>query len=105
MNLRLLGPRVLIRPDQAPTRTQSGIELSARHTHPPAIGTVEAVGTGWKVKGKPNQTIPLEPGQRVHFMPYRGQTLEFNGDNLLLLDANDVMAILKGNVVAETSEA
>lgn len=105
MKLRLLGPRVLVKPDSAPTQTQSGIHLSAKHTHPPAIGTVTAVGTGWKVKNKPNQPIPLEAGQRVHFKPYSGQDFVIRGVTFKLLDPNDVMAILGDDLVAETSES
>jgi co-chaperonin GroES (HSP10) len=105
MKLRLLGPRVLVRTDAAPTKTQSGIHLSGTFTHPPAIGTVIAVGTGWKVKNKPNQLIPLNVGERVHFKPYTGQEFEFEGEKLKLLDPNDVMAILEPNVIAETHEA
>jgi co-chaperonin GroES (HSP10) len=46
--LKPLGHRVLIRPDEQPTESQSGIILPDEHDHVSMSGTVVAVGKGSK---------------------------------------------------------
>lgn len=64
VRLRPHEDRVIIYPDQAPEKTESGIYIpeTAEEKFRPATGTVIRVG-----EGKDGKTINLKPGDRVMF--------------------------------------
>lgn len=98
--LRVLGSRVLIRPDvqsAAPEQTASGLyvakSLAAAATGDDAVtwyvsGTVAAKGQ--------KCTVPdLNVGDPVTFSWEAGQEIQVNGEPFLVMDETEVLAVLK----------
>lgn len=124
MTLRPLGDRVLIRPDVAPTQTQSGLHL-VEHWPDEVSGTVIAVGTpkhprkdeafemaknldswtaamGMRVFANAAQLLreltAREPivsvGDRVLFSRIAGQDVQIDDTRYVLMREADLLAVL-----------
>lgn len=90
MTLRPLGDRVLIKPDEAPTMTDSGLHL-AEHWKPEQVGTIVAVGHQMK------RTPSVKADDRVLFSWSAGQEVFLHDTNerYLLMHEDDVIAVLE----------
>lgn len=90
-----LGKRVLVKQDQVEETTKGGLVLppSANEDQKSETGTVVKLGTG-KSKGK---EIPFEVsvGDRIYFKKYSPDELEIDGEKYLLLEEEDILAIIK----------
>ena len=122
MTLRPLGDRVLIRPDVAPTQTQSGLHL-VEHWPDEVSGTVIAVGTPKHPKADEAEALASqfcsdeecqcsdraaaqllreltarEPvvavGDRVLFSRIAGQDVQIDDTRYVLMREADLLAVL-----------
>jgi chaperonin GroES len=94
MNLRPLHDRVIVKRLDQETKTASGLIIPDAAAEKPDQGEILAVGNG---KVQENGTIrPLEVkvGDRVLFGKYSGQTVKVNGDELLVMREEDIMAVV-----------
>src|SRR5262245_65769252 len=94
-NVRPLGDKILVRRDEAQTKTDSGIFLPETGKERPKTGTVEAVGTG-ALSTETGKRIPLtvKKGDRIIFTSYAGTELKLDGDELLIMGEDDILAII-----------
>ncbi|MEW6405180.1 MAG: co-chaperone GroES [Chloroflexota bacterium] len=81
-----MGSRVLIRPLEGETKTNSGLYLPESAKEKPQTGEVVAIGT--------DEDIKLKVKDKVLFGKYTGTEFKMDGVDYLLLDANDVLARL-----------
>jgi chaperonin GroES len=95
MNVRPLYDRVLVKRNDEPTRTKSGLFLPDNAKEKPVEGTVLAVGGG-KI-GDSGDTIPLmvKTGDHVVFGKYSGVEIKIDGHDRLILREDDILGILK----------
>src|SRR5262245_36676831 len=93
--VRPLGDKILVRRDEAQTKTDSGIFLPETGKERPKTGTVEAVGTG-ALSTETGKRIPLtvKKGDRIIFTSYAGTELKLDGDELLIMGEDDILAII-----------
>ena len=93
-SLKPLADRVLVKPDEAEQKTASGLYIASNAQEKPQRGTIVAVGTG-KVNDK-GERIPLDVkvGDRVLFGKYAGQTVKVDGEELLVMREEDIMAVV-----------
>src|SRR5438105_922880 len=79
-NVRPLGDKIIVRRDEAQTKTDTGIFLPETGKERPKTGTVEAVGTG-AINTETGQRIPLtvKKGDRVIFTSYAGTEIKLEG--------------------------
>ena len=94
MNLRPLHDRVIVKRLDQETKTASGLIIPDAAAEKPDQGEILAVGNG---KVQENGTIrPLEVkvGDRVLFGKYSGQAVKVNGDELLVMREEDIMAVV-----------
>ena len=93
MNLKPLGDRVIIEGIEAEQVTVSGIVLPDTAKEKPQRGKVLAVGDGRWDEGK---RVPLDVavGDEVIYSKYGGTEVKLDGDDLLVLSARDVLAIV-----------
>ena len=90
-----IGSRVLVSPDKVDEKTTGGLILPPTSTEDqkPETGIIVKLGEG-KVKGK-QMEFNVKVGDRVYFKKYSPDELEFDGERFLLLDAGDVLAVIK----------
>ena len=95
MNLRPLHDRVIIKRLDNETKTASGLVIPEIAAEKPDQGEILAVGTG--KKDESGKVIPLDVkvGDRVLFGKYAGQTVKVDGDELLVMREEDIMAVVQ----------
>ncbi len=96
MNLKPLDDRIVVLPNEAETQTASGLVIPDTAKEKPQQGKVLAVGPG-KRSEQSGEIIPLgiEVGQTVLYSKYGGTEVSANGDDVLVLNARDVLAIVE----------
>jgi chaperonin GroES len=90
-----LGKRVLVQPDEQEQVTKGGLVLppSASDDKRPATGTILTLGIG-KRKGE-DIKFDVKVGDKIYFKKYAPEEIEVEGKKYLLLDTDDILAILK----------
>jgi len=90
-----IGSRVLVSPDKVDEKTTGGLILPPTSTEDqkPETGVIVKLGEG-KIKGK-QMEFNVKVGDRVYFKKYSPDELEIDGEKFLLLDAGDVLAVIK----------
>ena len=94
MNLKPLGDRVVVKPkEEEDARTASGLVIPDTAKEKPQLGEVLAVGPG---EYKDGERVPLdvEVGDAVFYSKYGGTEVKVEGEDLLILSARDVLAVL-----------
>ena len=94
MNLRPLHDRVIVKRLDQETKTASGLIIPDAAAEKPDQGEILAVGNG---KVQENGTVrPLEVkvGDRVLFGKYSGQAVKVDGQELLVMREEDIMAVV-----------
>ena len=96
MKLRPLHDRVIIKRLDNERKTASGIVIPDSAAEKPDQGEILAVGGG-KV-GDDGKVRPLgvKVGDKVLFGKYSGQTVKVDGDELLVMREEDIMAVVEG---------
>ena len=90
MNVKPLADRVIIRPAQAEEVTAAGIIIPDSAKEKPLKGTVIAVGPGTK-----DEVMELKDGDTVLYGKYAGTELDLEGDKVLIMRQNEVLAAIE----------
>jgi len=95
MTLKPLGDRVLVKPAPKEEKTASGLYISSGAQEKPQRGTVVAVGSG-KLDMKGERIVPaVKPGDEVYYGKFGGNEVKLDGEDYLLLRAEDIYAIIE----------
>jgi chaperonin GroES len=96
MNLQPLEDRIVVRPSESEETTASGLVIPDTAKEKPQQGEVLAVGPG-KRSEQTGELIPLDVavGDTVVYSKYGGTEISSGGEDLLILNARDVLAIVK----------
>ena len=96
MKLKPLDDRIVVKPNEAETQTASGLVIPDTAKEKPQQGTVIAVGPGKRAESS-GELIPvgIAEGQTVLYSKYGGTEITVDGDELLVLNARDVLAIVE----------
>ncbi len=93
--LRPLQDRIVLKRLDNETTTLGGIVIPESAAEKPDQGEVLAVGPGKKDdKGAPI-ALDIKVGDRVLFGKYAGQGVKVNGEELLIVREEDVLAVLE----------
>ncbi|MDR7419801.1 MAG: co-chaperone GroES [Armatimonadota bacterium] len=96
MKLKPLGDRVVVKPLEEEERTKGGIVLPDTAKEKPQHGEVIAVGPGeWDEEGKKRIALDVKEGDRVLYAKYAGTEVKTDDGDLLILRANDILAIVE----------
>jgi chaperonin GroES len=95
MNLRPLHDRVIVKRLDQETKTASGIVLPDNVAEKPDQGEVLAVGNGKISDEGKVRPLDVKVGDRVLFGKYSGQAVKVEGDELLVMREEDIMAIVQ----------
>lgn len=93
MNLQPLGDRVIVKQDEAESTTASGLFLATEAKEKPQTGTVLAVGAGKLDKEGKHLPMPVKVGDRVIYGKYAATDITVDGEELLILRADDLYAV------------
>jgi chaperonin GroES len=95
MNLQPLEDRIVVRPAEAEEKTASGLVIPDTAKEKPQQGEVLAVGAGRRSDN--GELIPMDVsvGDKVVYSKYGGTEITIEGEDLLILAARDVLAIVK----------
>ena len=96
MNLQPLEDRIVVRPAAPEQTTASGLVIPDTATEKPQQGEVIAAGPG-KRSDTSGEVIPMDVsvGDVVVYSKYGGTEISSGGEDLLILNARDVLAIVK----------
>ncbi len=96
MNLQPLEDRLVVRPSESEETTASGLVIPDTAKEKPQQGEVLAVGPG-KRSDQTGEIIPVDVsvGDTVVYSKYGGTEITSGGEDLLILNARDVLAIVK----------
>ena len=93
VNIKPLEDRIVVQALEAETTTASGIVIPDTAKEKPQEGTVLAVGPG---RFEDGNRVPLDVkvGDKVLYSKYGGTEVKYSGDELLILSARDVLAVV-----------
>lgn len=92
--IRPLEDRILVRPEDAEETTISGIVIPDTAKEKPQEGTVLAVGPGKRSDSGELIPVDVNEGDRVIYSKYGGTEVRVDGEDLLILSARDVLAVV-----------
>jgi len=89
LSIQPLSDRVVIEPQQAETKTASGLYIPDSAKEKPQQGKVVAVGAG-----KKDQAMTVKVGDTVLYGKYSGTELKLEGNDYLIMREDDILAII-----------
>lgn len=84
-----LHDRVIIKPEPAEEKTAGGIIIPDTAKEKPQRGTVVAAGPG-----KKDEPVSVKIGDTVLYGKYAGTEIQIDGEDLLIMRENDILAII-----------
>ena len=91
-----LGDRVLVKRTDEEETSEGGIVLPGSAAEKPSQGEVLAVGPGKTLDNGEVQAVAVKAGDTVVFGQYAGSNTEkVDGEELVVLNENDILGILK----------
>ena len=94
MSVKPLEDRILIQQLDREEKTTSGIYLPESATEKPMQGKVIATGPGKLLENGERATPAVKEGDVVVFGKYSGTEITFEGDDLLIMNESDILAII-----------
>ncbi len=97
MKIRPLHDRVVVRRKEEEKTTAGGIVLPGSAKEKPNQGEVVAVGSGRVLDNGESRPVDVKIGDIVVFGKYAGSdTIEIDGEELVILSENDIKAVIEG---------
>ena len=95
MNLKPLNDRVLVKRLESEDKTAGGLYIPDTAKEKPQEGEVVAVGPG-RFNDEGDERIPMDVnvGDKVIFSKYGGTEVKYGGEELLILSARDILAVI-----------
>ncbi len=95
MKLTPIGDRIVVKRLEAEATTKGGIVLPDTAKEKPKRGTVVAVGEGKVLDSGEVAKPSVKKGDQVIFSSYAGTDVTVEGDELLIMGQDDILAVLK----------
>ncbi len=96
MAVKPLEDRVLVKPIERESVTESGLYLPESSKERPVRGKVVAVGPGKRLENGKRADMSIKKGDTVVYGKYSGTEVEIKGDEHLILRESEVLGILEG---------
>jgi len=94
IKIRPLHDRVVLRQLEAETTSAGGIVIPGAAAEKPAEGIVLAIGKGKTLNSGEIVPMDVQIGDKVMFGKYVGQEITVDGEDLLVLNEEEIIAIL-----------
>ena len=96
MNLKPLQDRVVVRRVDSEAVTKGGIVIPDAAAEKADKGTVLAVGPGKRNNEGEVIALGVAVNDQVLFGKFAGQTVKVDGEELLILKEDDILAVIQG---------
>ena len=96
MKIRPLHDRVIIRRLEEARTSPGGIVIPDTATEKPIRGKVIAVGSGRITEKGDVRPLDLKKGDTVLFGKYSGTEVKVDGEDLVVMREDDIMAVIEG---------
>ena len=96
MNIRPLHDRVIVKRKEEERTSPGGIVIPDTATEKPIRGEITAVGPGKILDDGSVRALDVKVGDEVLFGKYSGTEVKVDGDELLVLREEDIMAVVEG---------
>ncbi len=96
MNLRPLHDRVIVKRMEEERMSAGGIVIPDSATEKPIRGEVLAVGNGKILESGEKRALDISVGDKVLFGKYSGTEVKVDGEELLVMREEDIMAVIEG---------
>ncbi len=93
-NIRPLGDKVVVKVLEAEETTAGGIILPDSAKKKPTEGEIVAVGQGRVLDNGKRNELTVKVGDRVIFSKYGGNEVTLQGEELTILDEDQIYAVL-----------
>lgn len=94
MSIRPLHDRVLVKRTEEDTTSAGGIVIPDSATEKPSKGEIIAVGNGKIAENGDVRALDVKIGDTVLFGKYSGTEIKVEGDDLLVMREDDIMAVI-----------
>jgi chaperonin GroES len=94
--LRPLHDRIIVKRLAEERTSAGGIVIPDSATEKPIQGKVIAVGNGKALDDGKLRALDIKVGDTILFGKYGGTEVKIDGDDLLVMKEDDVMAVLEG---------
>ncbi len=94
MKLRPLHDRVIVKRLEEEKKTASGIVIPDTAAEKPDQGEVLAIGPGKKNEDGKLFPVDVKVGDKILFGKYSGTTVRVDGEELLVMREEDIMAVV-----------
>jgi len=96
MNLRPLHDRVIVKRVEEERTSPGGIVIPDSAAEKPIRGEVLAVGNGKILDDGSKRELDIKAGDKVLFGKYSGTEVKVDGEDLLVMREDDIMAVIEG---------
>ena len=95
MNIRPLHDRVIVRRVEEEKTTASGLIIPDSATEKPSKGEILAVGNGRVNDNGDVFTLDVKVGDQVLFGQFAGTEIKVDGETLLVMREDDIVAVVE----------
>ncbi|MCG8404354.1 MAG: co-chaperone GroES [Phycisphaerales bacterium] len=92
--IRPLGDKILVKRIEAEAMTAGGIVLPDSAKEKPKRGRIQAIGEGRLLNTGERCKLQVKKGDEVLFTSYAGTEVKIDGDELLIMGEDDILAII-----------
>jgi chaperonin GroES len=96
MKLRPLHDRVIVKRMEEERLSAGGIVIPDNAAEKPVRGEVLAVGNGKVLDSGEQRALDVKVGDTVLFGKYGGTEVKVDGEELLVMREDDIMAVIEG---------
>ena len=94
MKIRPLHDRVIVRREEEERMSAGGIVIPDTAAEKPIRGEVVATGKGKRLDGGSVRPLDVKEGDKVLFGKYSGTEVKVDGEDLLVMREEDIMAVV-----------
>ncbi len=95
MNIRPLHDRVIVKRMEEERTSAGGIVIPDSATEKPIRGEITAVGNGKVNENGDVRPLDVKVGDQVLFGKYSGTEVKVEGEDLLVMREDDIMAVIE----------
>jgi len=96
MNIRPLHDRIIVKRMEEERKSPGGIVIPDAAAEKPIKGEVIAVGNGRVLESGEVRPLDVKAGDKVLFGKYAGTEVKVDGEELLVMKEDDIMAVIEG---------
>ena len=95
MKIRPLHDRVIVEREEEERMSAGGIVIPDSATEKPIQGKIKAVGKGKILEGGDVRPLDVKVGDGVLFGKYSGTEVKLDGNDVLVMREEDIMAVIE----------